>query len=60
VTAKRDVNSADVPVTLRLDASHRMAVYEPFRQAEALSASASASTLELSVPDHPLIVEISP
>jgi hypothetical protein len=54
------VNSADVPVTLRLDASHRMAVYEPFRQAEAFSASASASTLELSVPDHPLIVEISP
>jgi hypothetical protein len=60
VKAKRDVNSADVPVTLRLDASHRMAVYEPFRQAEALSASASVSTLELSVPDHPLIVEISP
>jgi hypothetical protein len=59
VKAKRDMNSAKVPVTLRLDASHRLAVYEPLSRAEALSVSASVSSLELWVPDHPLIVEIS-
>jgi uncharacterized protein YjdB len=58
--AKRDISNAPVPVSLTLGSAHNVAVYQPYTQAAAVSTASNATTLSLSVPDHPLIVEINP
>jgi uncharacterized protein YjdB len=58
-SAKHDVSNANVPVTLTFGAAHSVSIYQPYTQAGAISAS-NGTSIALSVPDHPLVVEISP
>jgi len=57
---KRDRSNPTVPVTLTFGSPHNMSVYQPYTQAAALSTVSSATSLVVNVPDHPLVVEISP
>ena len=57
---KTDVSVSPALVTLTLPTPARdVKTYLPFQSANASSDQASASTVALSVPDHPLIVEIT-
>jgi hypothetical protein len=57
----RDIFNAPVPVTVTLAAKARtLTLYAPLRGAEPMSSTNGASSIVVPVPDHPLVVEITP
>ena len=60
VQAKQDRSNAPVPVTVTFGTAHNLSVYQPYTQSAALSTSSNATSVVVNVPDHPLVIEISP
>ncbi|MEP7086818.1 MAG: hypothetical protein ABI884_05745 [Gemmatimonadota bacterium] len=57
----RDVFNAPVPVTMTLAAkASAITLYAPLRGAEPMSVTKGASSIVVPVPDHPVVVEITP
>ena len=58
---ERDVFNPPVPVTVTLPTKARaITLYAPLRGAEPLSVTTNAASIVVPVPDHPLVVEITP
>ncbi len=60
VQAKHDRSNAPVAVTVTFGTPHNLSVYQPYSQSAALSTSSSATSVVVNVPDHPLVIEVSP
>jgi len=58
--SKSDISNAAVPVTVTFGSAHNVSVYQPYTQAPAMSTASSTTSMVVQVPDHPLILEISP
>jgi hypothetical protein len=57
----KDIDVSSMPITLRMDHNVKTVnVYEPVVQARPLSTYAYVTTVSLDVPDHPLVVRITP
>jgi len=54
------VTTAPKAVTLTLASAAALKTYLPLNSPSATSSAAKTKSLNLSVPDHPLIVEITP
>jgi hypothetical protein len=59
-SSKNDISNAAVPVTVTFGSAHNVSVYQPYTQAPALSTTSGTTSLTVSVPDHPVILEVSP
>ena len=57
---KSNISNANVPVTVTFGSAHNVSVYQPYTQATAISTTSSTTSLTVGVPDHPLILEVSP
>jgi len=57
----KDIGVSSMPITLRLDHNAKtVSIYEPLVQAQPLRTYAHVTTVSLDVPDHPLVVRITP
>src|SRR5450432_1336376 len=60
INSKSNITNAAVPVTVTFGSAHNVSVYQPYTQAPAMSTASSTTSMVVQVPDHPLILEISP
>ncbi|HEV7705798.1 MAG TPA: Ig-like domain-containing protein [Gemmatimonadaceae bacterium] len=58
--SKSDISNAPVPVTVTFGSPHNVSVYQPYTQATAITTTSSTTSVSVGVPDHPLILEVSP
>ena len=58
-TTQTDINVAPVPVTLTLDQPYEsVALYDPLTGTTAVQSFTNAQTVQIMVPDHPVLIEI--